>query len=88
MLMREIFNLVVWTKGKHSRFSPLPKNQLLGNDRQKLIRSLTKTRTTHSRPEPVVSWSRGRKTRVGYKLSRVALGTRMRTTTRTRFSQY
>ena len=27
-----------------------------------------------SSPEPVVSWSRGR---VGYKLSRVALGTRM-----------
>ena len=27
-------------------------------------------------PEPVVSWSRGRETR-GYKLSRVALGTRM-----------
>ena len=30
-----------------------------------------------SSPEPVVSWSRGRETRVGYKLSRVALGTRM-----------
>ena len=29
-----------------------------------------------SSPEPVVSWSRGRETRVGYKLSRVALGTR------------
>ena len=33
---------------------------------------------SHSRPQiPVVSWSRGRETRVGYKLSRVALGTRM-----------
>ena len=30
-----------------------------------------------SSPEPVVSWSRGWETRVGYKLSRVALGTRM-----------
>ena len=30
-----------------------------------------------SSPEPIVSWSRGRETRVGYKLSRVALGTRM-----------
>ena len=30
-----------------------------------------------SSPEPVVSWSRGREPLVGYKLSRVALGTRM-----------
>ena len=35
-----------------------------------------------SSPEPVVSWSRGRETRVGYKLSRVALGTRMGTSLR------
>ena len=34
-------------------------------------------RDPFSSPEPVVSWSRGRETRVGYKLSRVALGTRM-----------
>ena len=30
-----------------------------------------------SSQEPVVSWSRGQETRVGYKLSPVALGTRM-----------
>ena len=37
-------------------------------------------RDAFSSPEPVVSWSRGRETReplVGYKLRRVALGTRM-----------
>ena len=51
MLMAETFNRVVCTKGKHPCFSPLPINQLQGNDRQKLIRSLTKTRTTHSRPQ-------------------------------------
>ena len=51
MLMDETFNRVVCTKGKHPCFYPLPINQLQENDRQKLIRSLTKTRTTHSRPQ-------------------------------------
>ena len=46
-----------------------------------VVHGFSKPRTTSfSSPEPVVSWSRGRETRVGYKLSRVALGTRMRTT--------
>ena len=46
MLVHETFNRVVCTKGKHPCFSPLPKNQLQGNDRQKPIRNLTETRTT------------------------------------------